>query len=58
MASSPSPEQSGRSYETSRIFCGHANFPEMIGGIIVYGGIKWNNHKEEELVITNNTLQK
>ena len=40
MASSPSPEQWGGSYETSRIFCGHANFPEMIGGIIVYGGIK------------------
>ena len=43
MASSPSPEQwggGGGSYETSGIFCGHAIFPEMIGGIIVYGGIK------------------
>ena len=40
MASSPFPEQWWGSYETSRIFCGRTNFPEMIGGIIVYGGIK------------------
>ena len=38
MASSPLPEQWGESDETSRIFCGHANFPEMNGGISVYGG--------------------
>ena len=44
-------------YETSRIFCGHVNIPEMNGGISVYGWIKLNNHKEG-LVITNNTLQK
>ena len=24
--------------ETFRIFCGHVNFPEMNGGISVYGG--------------------
>ena len=48
----------GESDETSRIFCGHVNFPEMNGGISVCGGTKLNNHKEGGLVITNNTLQK
>ena len=39
--------------ETSRIFCSHANFPEMNGGTSVYGGTKSNNHKEGGgLVIT------
>ena len=32
--------------ETSRIVCGHVNFPEMNGGIIVYRGTKSNNHKK------------
>ena len=39
----------GESDETSRIFCGHVNFPEMNLGISVYGGYggtKSNNHKE------------
>ena len=49
------------SNETFRIFCGHASFPEMNGGISVYEETKPNNHKEGgggELVIINNTLQK
>ena len=32
--------------ETSRMFCGHVNFPKMSGGISVYGGTKSNYHKE------------
>ena len=40
--------------ETSRILCIHINFPEMNGGISVYGG-KSNNNKEGEIVVTNNT---
>lgn len=36
------PEQWGAggmaSDETSRVFCGQVNFPEMNGGISVYGG--------------------
>ena len=36
----------GESDETSRIFCGHVNFPEMNWGISVYGDTKSNNHKE------------
>ena len=32
--------------ETSRIVCGHVNFPEMNGGISVYEGTKSNNHKK------------
>ena len=39
MASSPL-NNGGESNETSRIFCGHVNFPEM------NGGTKSNNHKE------------
>ena len=37
------------SVETSRIFFGHVNFPEMNGGISAYGygRTKSNNHKEE-----------
>ena len=46
----PSPEQSwgggAESDKTSRIFCGHVNFPEMNWGISVYGGTKSNNHKD------------
>ena len=45
------------SNETSTIFCGRVNFPEMNGGISVYGGTKSNNHRGG-LVITNKTLQK
>ena len=36
----------GESDKTSRIFCGHVNFPEMNWGISVYGGTKSNNHKD------------
>ena len=57
MASS-SLNNGGESNETSRIFCGHVSFPEMIGGRSVYGGTKSNNHTEGGLVVTNNTLQK
>ena len=39
------PEQLGKTDETSRIFCGHVNFPEMDGVISVYGATKSNNHK-------------
>ena len=47
MASSPSEQWGeGESEESSRIFCGHVNFPEMNEGISVYGGTKSNNHKE------------
>ena len=47
MASSPPLKwQRGESDKTSRIFCCHANFPEMNGGISVYRGTKSNNHKE------------
>ena len=42
----PPPEQWGGSNETFRIFCGHASFPEMNGGISVYEETKPNNHKE------------
>ena len=45
----------GVSDETSRIFCGCVNFPEMNGGISVYGGTNLNNHKEKVSIITNNT---
>ena len=57
----------GESDETSSIFCGHVNFPEINRGISVYGGTslsdkckgkKSNNQKQGGLVITNNTLQK
>ena len=50
----------GGSDETSRIFFGHVNFPEMNGGISVYGygRTKSNNHKGGGVVITNNTLKK
>ena len=48
----------GESYENSRKFCGHVNFPEMNGGISVYAGTKSKNDKEGGLVIANNTLQK
>ena len=48
----------GRSDETSRIFCGHVNFPAMNVGLVYMGGTKLNNYKEGGLVITNNTLQK
>ena len=47
--------------ETSRIFCGHVNFPEMDGVIRVYGVTESNNHKVGGgggLLIANNTLQK
>ena len=40
------PEQWDKeSDETSRIFCGHVNFSEMIGGKSVNRGTKSNNHK-------------
>ena len=39
------PEQWGESDETSRIFCGHVNFPDMNGGISVYERTKSNNRK-------------
>ena len=32
--------------ETSRIFCGHVNFPEMNWGISVYEGTKSDNREE------------
>ena len=54
----PSMNSCGESYENSRNFCGHVNFPEMNGGISVYGGTKSKNDKEGGLVIANNTLQK
>ena len=54
------PEQWGESDETSRIFCGYANFLEMNGGISLYGGdaISQRIIVKNELVITNNTLEK
>ena len=54
------PEQWGESGETSRIFCGYANFLEMNGGISLYGGdaISQRIIVKNELVITNNTLEK
>ena len=37
----------GESNETSRIFGGHVNFPEMNGGgVSEYGGTKSNTHIE------------
>ena len=49
-------EGMGESDETSRIVCGHVNFPEMNGGISVYGG-------QSRIIISvyfsyQNTLQK
>ena len=45
----PSPERcrggAGESDETSRIFCGLVNFPEMNWVISVYGGTMSDNHK-------------
>ena len=46
MASFPLPEQWGESDETSRIFCGHANFPEVNWGKVYMGATKSNNLKE------------
>ena len=55
--------QWGESDETSRIFCGHVNFPEMNGtGISAYAPPPSQSRiivkKGGGLVITNNTLQK
>ena len=46
----------GESEETFRIFCGHVNFPEMNGGISVYGGTNQIIIKRV-LIINNNALQ-
>ena len=35
----------GGSDETFRFFCGHVNFPEMSGGMCIWGS-KSNDHKE------------
>ena len=47
----------GESDETSRIFCGHVNFPEMNWGIVSMVAQSRIIIKRG-LVITNNTLQK
>ena len=46
MASFSLLKNKGESEETSRIFCGNVNFPEIDMGISLYGGIKLNNHKD------------
>ena len=46
MASFSLLNNKGESEETSRIFCGNVNFPEIDRGISLFGGIKLNNHKD------------
>ena len=36
----------GNLMKPPEFFCGHVNFPEMNGGIIVYEGTESNNHEE------------
>ena len=52
MVSYPLNNKGKESDETSRIFCGHVNFPEMNGGMSVNGGTKSNNHKNPLFMIT------
>ena len=45
MASFSLLKNKGESEETSTIFCGNVNFPQIDREISLYGGIKLNNRK-------------